>query len=346
MSTSKSGSVLLVAVDNGHYGIKVYSGLHGSQGYIESRCRIGGSTSTELVSGSKPVGGERELVLVTEGQEYTTGSIQAMPTTFTDYPTSPINRVLVHSALHQSGFSGTSVELLLGLPFSQFYDSSTESGHNEKLIGGMEENVISPVSLTNSEPINIQKCSTLPEGMAAWFSYIMSEAENDKGKVVVDFHKERAEETVVLIDIGGQTTEVVTVIGRAAQKNYSASFPLGSHRIMEELRRYITEQSRVQNISDSRVKQALINGKITISGNQIDCNNIIKNASEKLVHQIKAQVDTLTNDIEGDIDKRLFLGGTALTLKDSLLGWKNAEMLDNPLYANAIGSYLYAKYLR
>jgi plasmid segregation protein ParM len=346
MATEGVCNVELVAVDNGHYGIKIYSGLLGVKGYIESRCRIGGSTSTELVAGSKSTIGERELVLETGEQEYTTGSIQAMPTTFSDYPLSPINRVLVHSALHQHGFSGSTVELLLGLPFSQFYDRSTESGRNESLIGGMEKNVVLPVNLANSKPVTIKGCSTLPEGMAAWFSYIMSETKNDKGKVTVEFHKERATETVVLIDIGGQTTEVVTVIGRAAQKNYSASFPLGSHRIMEELRRYITEESRVQNISDSRVKQALINGKISVSGKEIDCRKIIKNASEKLVHQIKAEVDTLTNDIEGDIDKRLFLGGTALTLKDSLLGWKSAEMLDDPLYANAIGSYLFAKYLK
>lgn len=336
---------VLVAVDNGHYGIKVYSGVTGKKGYIESRCRIGGSISTELIASASSANA-KELVFTTEGQEFTTGSLQATPTTFSDYPLSPINRVLVHSALHQNGFTGANVSLVLGLPYSQFYDPSTDSGKNEKLKGGMEENIKVPVSHEELSQINVVDADTVPEGMAAWFSYIMAETVNDNGQVSVKMNQERASETVVLIDIGGQTTEVVTVVNRAAQRNYSSSFPLGSHRIIEDLRRYIMQASKVLNISDSKVKQALKDGQVKIGNQTIDCTKVIQNSKAKLVHEIKAQVDTLTNDIEGDIDRRLLLGGTSLDLQEQLSGWKGAELMESALYANAIGGYLYAKYLR
>lgn len=340
---------LLVAVDNGHYGIKYYSGVQGVKGSIESRCRIGSSTTTELIKGSNVnPGQDKELVLTSEGQQYTTGSMQAMPTTFTEYPISPINRVLVHSALHQAGLAGRTVELVLGLPFSQYYDTNTESGRNESLIRGMEANIAKAVSVQNVEPITVVKASTVPEGMAAWFSYVMKETVTEKGRskiVEVAYNEDLAAETVVLIDIGGQTTEVVTVANQAAMKNYSGTFTKGSHRIIEELKRYIYQESRVSNISDSKIRRALETGTITVSSKVIDCRLVIKNSTDQLLQEIKAEVDTLTNPIEGDIDRRLFLGGTSLLLADGIKGWKNAELLDDPVHANAIGAYLFMKYL-
>lgn len=343
------GDVLLVAVDNGHYGIKYYGGAQGVKGSIQSRCRIGSSSSTELIKGlNMNPSHDKELVLTSEGQQYTTGSMQAMPTTFSEYPVSPINRVLVHSALHQAGLAGRSVELVLGLPFSQFYDTNTESGKNESLINGMQANVATPVSVANAEPITVVKASTVPEGMAAWFSYVMKETVTERGRstvVEVAYDEDLANETVVLIDIGGQTTEVVTVANKAAMKNYSGTFSKGSHRIIEELKRYIYQESRVANISDSKIRRALETGTISVSNKLIDCKLVIKNSTDQLLQEIKAEVDTLTNPIEGDIDRRLFLGGTSLLLADGIKGWKNAELLDDPVHANAIGAYLFMKYL-
>lgn len=337
---------LLVAVDNGHYGIKVYSGILNPKGYIESRCRIGGSISTSLMAAASAGSTGKELILTTDGIEYTTGSVQATPTTFTEYPLSPINRVLVHSALHQSGFSGKDVNVVLGLPYTQFYDPNTESGKNERLIDGMESNIRTRVVHDELDEIKIVNASTVPEGMAAWFSYIMKEDVTGKGKVVPVLNNERADKTVVLIDIGGQTTEVVTVVGRSAQPDYSSSFGKGSHRVLEELKRYLLQESRAQNITDSKVKQALREGKITISGKEIDCTKVIASSRVALVHEIKAHVDTLTNDIEGDIDCRLLLGGTSVDLFEHFKDWKGAELMEDPLYANAIGGYLFTKYLK
>ncbi|MDI5833279.1 ParM/StbA family protein (plasmid) [Shewanella xiamenensis] len=335
---------LLVAVDNGHYGIKVYAGIDKQKGYIESRCRIGGSVSTSLMATTEN-GAGKELVFSTDGIEYTTGSVQASPTTFTEYPLSPINRVLVHSALHQSGFSGKDINVVLGLPYNQYYDPNTDSGKNEQLINGMEDNVKTRVVHDDLDEISIVNAKTVPEGMAAWFSYIMKEVVNDKGKVIPVLDKERANQTVVLIDIGGQTTEVVTVVGQKVQATYSSSFGKGSHRVLEDLKRFLLQESRVQNISDSKVKQALRDGKITIGGNLIDCTKVIRSSRMALVHEIKAHVDTLTNDIEGDIDCRLLLGGTSVDLFEHFRDWKNAQLMEEPVYANAIGGYLFIKYL-
>jgi hypothetical protein len=331
----------IVGCDNGHFGIKIYAGAD-KKNQINSRVRIGGSSQTEFGGTSS---NSEELVFKTENVEYTTGSMQSEITTFAGYPTSPINRVLVHSCLHQSQFGFDNVDLCLGLPFDQFYSSKSVSGKNEELITSMENNILVPVcNESTGKSIIVNSCITVPEGMAAWFSYIVSE-ELVEGVARPVFHKERGEQTTVFIDIGGGTTEVVTVSEQKIQKDYSGTIQQGSHRITDDVRRYIYEKTNVNTISERKMHAALKSKQISINGEMLDLNDAITQAQSKLIHKINSYADSILRDIRGDIDAKILVGGTSIDLKDSLMLWKGVELSPDPLYENAKGMYLFKKYL-
>jgi len=335
-----------IGCDNGHFGIKIYAGLNKKHS-INSRCRIGGSSQTEFGSNGAD---SSELVFSTENQLYTTGSLQSEITTFDDYPLSPINRVLVNSCLHQADFTNSpeyrDLDLVLGLPYAQFYSKKHSSGKNEELIAGMENNILVPVEniASGEHQFSIKSCTTVPEGMAAWFSYIVKE-EIVGGKARPVFDELRGQQTTVFIDIGGGTTEVVTISEKMIQKDYSGTIAQGSHRITEDLRRYIYEETDVSSISARKIHQALMTKFIIIDGVKLDLTVPIKNFQNKLIHKINSFTDSLLRDIKGDIDSKILVGGTSIDLKEELLGWKGVVLSEDPLYENAKGMYLFKKYL-
>ncbi|GGB66284.1 hypothetical protein GCM10011607_28700 [Shewanella inventionis] len=339
-------NVKTIGCDNGHFGIKIYAGL-GKKHSISSRCRIGGSSQTEFGSNGPD---SSEIVFSTDGELYTTGSLQSEVTTFADYPLSPINRVLVHSCLHQAAFTKgpeyKQLDLVLGLPYAQYYSKKHPSGRNEDLISGMEKNLLVPVQniATTEDQFTINNCMTVPEGMAAWFSYIVKE-EVTNGRVVPVFNEVRGQETTVFIDIGGGTTEVVTVAEKKIQKDYSGTISQGSHRITEDLRRYIYELTDVSSISERKMHQALLSKKINVNGEVIDLTQAIKSAQSKLIHKINGFTDSLLRDVKGDIDNKVLVGGTSIDLKDELMNWQGVSLSDDPLFENAKGMYLFKKYL-
>lgn len=333
----------VIGCDNGHYGIKVYAGL--DQAFtIESRCRIGAASQTDFSGGDTS-----ELVFETKNENgleqfYTTGSLQSSLTTFDEYPLSAINRILVHSCLHQFDLSGQSLELVLGLPYSHYYSGGESGEANTKLIEGMENNIMQPVKHIGKESIEIVKCMTMPEGMAAFFSYVTTENKDQNGKISVNCNTELSKETTVFIDIGGQTTEIVTVSNAVIQKDYSTSLPLGSLRIIEDIRKHLFKRCNISNISDTKIKAGLVNGGLKVNGNSIDLTDIISKSKSKLVHDIQTGASSILKGVEGDIDEVKLLGGTAIDIKAPLTEWKKASLMEEPLYANAKGMYLYRKY--
>ncbi len=338
-----------IGCDNGHYGIKLYGGICPETGKervftMESRCRIGASSKTSFGQ-AKPNG---EFLLETDGRQFTTGSLQSEITTFAEYPKSALNRVLVHSAMHQAGYSGQTVELVAGLPFGQYYSSRFDSGVNESLVEGMEQSLQLPVRMVNDgyEDIKVAACSTMPEGMAAWFSFIMKEVLEGK-KVKPKTDMDRMEQATTFIDIGGQTTEVVTVIGREIQKDYSASLPYGSHRVLEDVRRYLLQNSdSCSTISDTKLKQGIKSQKLVISGQDFDLAPVLRESRMKLVDKIRAEAGSLLSGVSGDIDNLNLIGGTAIDLYEfGLKGWMGAKLLEDALFSNAKGMYIYKKYL-
>lgn len=336
----------IVGCDNGHFGIKVYAGLEHKHS-ITSRCRIGGSSQTEFGSSGQD---SAEMIFSTENELYTTGSLQSEVTTFADYPLSPINRVLVNSCLHQADFTQSSefrnLDLVLGLPYAQYYSKKHKSGRNEDLISGMENNILIPVTNVSSDlrQFKIESCMTVPEGMAAWFSYIVKE-EYSNGKVKPVFDELKGQQTTVFIDIGGGTTEVVTVADKMIQKDYSGTISQGSHRITEDLRRYIYEQTDVNSISERKIHQSLATKRIVINGQTLDLTQAIKSFQNKLVHKINSFTDRLLRDIKGDIDAKILVGGTSIDLQEELMQWQGVTLSEDPLYENAKGMYLFKKYL-
>lgn len=342
-----------IGCDNGHYGIKLHGGLCSQTGKekcftIESRCRIGASSKTAFGQAKTDTMSEREFLLETDGRQFTTGSLQSEITTFAEYPHSALNRVLVHSAMHQAGYSGQSVELVAGLPFGQYYSSRYESGINVPLVEGMQDNLQKPVKMLNEgfEEIKVVGCSTMPEGMAAWFSFIMSEV-LEGGKIKPKSNLERMEQATTFIDIGGQTTEVVTVIGKEIQKDYSSSLPYGSHRVLEDVRRYVLENSDTcSSISDTKLKQGIKNGSLTISGQKFDLTPVLLESRLKLVDKIRAEAGSLLSGISGDIDNLNLIGGTSIDLYEfGFKGWMGAQLLEDALFSNAKGMYIFKKYL-
>lgn len=125
-----------------------------------------------------------------------------------DYPVSVANRVLFVHALAKNGLLGLPVSGAVTLPFSDYFNP--DGSINEVLRAKTEANFTeAKVTVCNSEVqphiLNIRACA---EGMSAWFDWAMTD-DGDMSPAYEEWVDAGGE--MLVVDIGGSTTDLVTV---------------------------------------------------------------------------------------------------------------------------------------
>ena len=298
--------------------------------------------------------GQRSSIYKTDGKVFTVGSQKSDSTETDDYPYSNINRVLIHDALRNAGLQGREIHLCTGLPLNRFY-VGRPAVRNQELIDKKEKSLKQSVVRMNDrstqddsdQPPVIVKTTTLPQGMAAWFNYLITETKNADGTIDAKHHRDREMVPVAYVDIGGRTTDVAVMEGASLDMARSGSIPEGMLKVQNILVENVRQKFGLNYTSDVQIDTMMRTGKVWDSGVECDISDLMLEAKMEVIERIY-------NDLQGrigqgrELKEIMFIGGGTVALRKEIMNWyneKHGRVTDNPLYENASGMIKFLKYV-
>jgi len=174
------------------------------------------------------------------------------------------------------------------------------------------------------------------------FGALLAEALNDRGKVV---DQDMAAGAVAIIDVGGKTTNLLSVNRMTEIGRETASVAVGAWDVARAVREYLTEHCPDLELRDHQVIDAIVNRRARYYGELVDLGAIVEATLEPMADQVVAQATQLWNS-GAALDAILVAGGGALLLGPFLKRhFKHLRIVDNPVFANALGYWRFAQCL-
>lgn len=347
---------ICLGVDDGHFGIKTFDD-RGKHSIALSRARIGRSTIVNVMGEDAGV-----VHLKTDGVEYSCGKIsnyeQITPENF---PSSPLNRVLVHMAIHQhdSGHyvqqaikkgKEIEIEVCTGLPIGRYFKQGRK---NTQLIEEKTQNLSKPVSLVTNDGKEIAisiKPSVTAQTFSAWYDYILTEerlASKPANQPKVIKHDERISESVAFVDLGGGTTDVVVIEDKNFEFSGNPTLSVGSNDVRLFLANALATHFDMEAVSRGMVDDAMTKGIVSLDGKEHDVANLVKEAFNINAEKILAHVKNHIGSKGREVKKLFFIGGAANEFKQVLSGhYRIEEWPSDGQILNARGMYKLLRYIQ
>ena len=321
-----SNSYILAGIDDGFADTKLVT--QDRKVRVASCARAGHDGLSAVNASDEVIGASYE----TAGRHFTVGDfIHGEETRFDDFPTSDLNRVVVHHALRLAGLSGQRVKIASGLPLDMFFKGSVR---NEAVIRAKQEALLKRVNVSHTgETAQIIEHVVLPEGVASWFDFAF---DDDGNQLALDG-------PCGVIDIGGKTTDCVTILpGHHIDHMRSGTGNMGVLDVYEQVSAHMRTQFGEGQVSRRVLDRAVRTGTIKRFGRE---------------HSVQAAVTTSLDDIServlreakrhfgsgADLDVILFVGGGAALMTKLTSYFPNARVQPEPEFANARGMYKYLK---
>ena len=327
-NSSRYTDPILVGCDDGFAAIKLafFDGTRLVEKSIPSRAAIGANLT------STTTGEDSNSTYVAEDVSYTVSEhVEAQDTRFAAYPTSALNRVLVHHALREAGLGGMRIKLATGLPPGRYY---RDGGLNTRLISGKERNMLSPVTPSDGEPVAvIADHKVFSEAAAGLVDYCA----NDKGETI-----HAVDAPIAVVDIGGRTTDCVMILppGNQVDHKRTGSADIGVLDVMDAVRTRLCSEFDLDTIGDRVVDQALHSGKVVLYGRSHDVRShvdqAIREVSERILRYVQSR---FTNAAE--VERIVFIGGGAELMSHVIKDFPQAYVSERPQFANARGMLKY-----
>ncbi len=326
----------IVGVDDGHYAIKTC--IKGKCFYMPSRVVYGKKHLTSLMGeyiedNCYEVDG---TILTVAESMVLDGSV--IDIRYINYPTSDINAALIHHALYRSGIYDQNIQIVTGLPYSDFFLNGKK---NQDLITKKENNLLKRKVQNLNPNINlatIQDHKVLSEGIGGYFDLLYDNQGNQHQDIVDIINKQ----SIVITDIGGKTTEIIQIAlgGNSIVTDRSATINLGMLNLINTIAGIIKNTIKIDNIILERIEEAISTGKYLAFGKEHDVSEII--AQEKAVFARKIQEEHKKILQDGsEIGLHAFIGGGSMHLKEELkkITTTDVRFVKEPQFANARGNW-------
>ena len=187
-----------------------------------------------------------------------------------------------------------------------------------------------------AQTFQVSECRVIPQP----FGTLLAEALNDHGKIV---NHDLATGAVGVIDVGGKTTNLLSVNRLAEIGRETASINLGVWDVARAVREYLTNHCPDLELRDHQVIDAIVKRCVKYFGAPVDLGNVIDAMLEPMGDQVIAQVTQLWNGA-ARLEAILVAGGGALLLGPYLTrAFPHLRVVDNPVFANALGYWRFAQ---
>jgi len=211
--------------------------------------------------------------------------------------------------------------LAVGIPLTTFVSPAAESfkkRYKEKLKKFVVDNNL----------VKVKEVDVFAQGHGIYIDYLTA-------------NKKSIDETVLVVDIGFNTVDILAVVKGTPRKKGSTTLRnRGVIKVVSNLREYIKEAYGIE-VSEQGVKDILNKGGFKLYGNFVDLGekieSIVKDYSEWLFNEIKSQKDEFLQSA----DKLIVAGGGAYYVKNAIPEEYRGFVFipQEPEFANARGYY-------
>lgn len=177
------------------------------------------------------------------------------------------------------------------------------------------------------------------------FGALLSEALDNQGRPV---DQTLAGGRVAVIDIGGKTTNFLSVDRLADVSKETASVNIGAWDVVRAVRDYLTLPNHCPDLDlrDHALVEVIKAGKVRYYGELIELGEVIEAALEPMARQIISQAGQLWNS-GANLDAILVTGGGANLLGERIMAhYRHARIVKEPVYANAVGYWKLSQRLK
>ncbi len=282
--------------------------------------------------------GEDNSVMEFDGQSYLVGAEALAQSRFAmrkqdrGWINSQEYKILFLTALAQiTESSRVNIDIVTGLPVN-FYDGDKET-LRKNLLGQYK------IKYNNrpSQVFTIRDLRVIPQPFGTAFSVAL----NDKGKALES--NSYASGNIGIIDIGGFTVNLLTIKRMHEIGTKTESVNSGAWKAILAIKKTLMSQYKdLEDMHDHEVAEMVRLGTLDYYNETIDISDIAKTELSKLSNEIK----TASANMWGKAPrlKILITGGGALLMGDSIkTEFPHAEIVKNPVFANAIGYWKFAQ---
>ncbi|MDD2861076.1 MAG: ParM/StbA family protein, partial [Acidiphilium sp.] len=174
------------------------------------------------------------------------------------------------------------------------------------------------------------------QGLAAFFDYTLDDRGKPRGEAL---------ESVVVVDIGGSTTDIVSIVrgGQTIDQSASGAARLGVldvHTLLTE--KLTADLGFPVRLTPAAIDRACRTGQIKINRADRDVSGLVREAVGDVGAQIVREVERRIGKA-ATVDAVLFVGGGAALFKDVVQHWSGVEVVADGEMANARGLLKYAR---
>jgi plasmid segregation protein ParM len=187
-----------------------------------------------------------------------------------------------------------------------------------------------------AQSFRVRECRVIPQPFGA----LLAEALDNNGVVV---NAKLATGAVGVIDVGGKTTNLLSVNRLAEIGKETASVNVGAWDAMRAVREHLAELCPNLEIRDHQVIDAVIAREVYYYGKPVDLEPVVDRILEPMAQAVIAQATQLWNGAAG-LDTILVAGGGAHLLGSRISRhFQHARTVDDPVFANARGYWRLAQ---
>lgn len=190
----------------------------------------------------------------------------------------------------------------------------------------------------NAQTFKVTDVKVIPQPFGA----LLSEVLNNRGEIV----NQDLTGQVGVIDIGGKTTNILSVNHLDEVVKETTSVTLGAWDIVRQVREFLTKRCPDLDRRDHQLVDAIKTKKITYYGQPVNLEPALDDILEPMAQQIISQASQLWNGAAA-LDAVLVAGGGAHLLGSYLTRhYPHARIVENPTFANAVGYWKLSQRLK
>lgn len=190
----------------------------------------------------------------------------------------------------------------------------------------------------HGQTFKVNDCRVIPQPFGA----LLAAALDDRGRIT---DQDLATGSVGVIDVGGKTTNLLSVKRLAEISRETESVSVGAWDAVRAVRGFLADRCPNLELRDHQVIEAIIARQVRYYGQRVDLKPAVDAALEPMANQVIAQASQLWNGGAG-LDAILIAGGGALLLGPYLKTYfRHARVVSEPVFANAEGYWKLAQRL-
>jgi plasmid segregation protein ParM len=321
-----------VAVDDGYAQTKLVGESPTGEGMVRTIMR---SSIRPGKTGLTSLGGGVVAAYTTEeGNQFTVSNeIESESTQFDGFHTSQLNRVLVNHALIEAQYSGKSVHLITGLPVADFYlDGEKDEDHTSEKRRNLLRSVM---RADNILPVTVRDVRVGCQAVAAWFDHVLDDNLQQKND---------ASGSIAIVDIGGRTTDIATVVsGNAIDHSRSGTENIGVLDVYSQVAVSLRKQFKIkEKFPIDILDKAVRTGLVTLWNKQHNIEDVVLEAIQEHEGKIAREVQRRLGSA-ASFNAVVFVGGGANLFRSIANHFPNGHVAENPEFSNANGLYKFIK---